>query len=170
MAAKVEAWQSGPVAGVPALLQPVAHALMNCREQLVEAIEGLSGEQLRTKPSDVASIEFHVRHAIGSLDRLFTYARGESLSDEQREYLAAEKAPSSLSSRELASNFDVAVEKAVTQLRATDESSLTDAREVGRARLPSTVIGLLFHGAEHTARHTGQIVTMARLVRSAQET
>ena len=37
-------------------------------------------------------------------------------------------------------------------------------REVGRARLPSTVLGLLFHGAEHTQRHVGQIITTAKIV------
>jgi len=164
MAEKIEAWQAGPVAGVPSLLQPVAHALLNCAEQLSEAIGPLTPSQLTARPAGAASVDFHVRHAIGSLDRLFTYARGESLSEAQREYLAAEKAPSSHASAELIGLFKTAVDKALSQLRATDESTLTDARTIGRARLPSTVIGLLFHGAEHTARHTGQVVTMSKIV------
>jgi hypothetical protein len=164
MAAKPEAWQTGPVPGVPPLLQPVAHALLNCAEQLRDAIEGLTPAQLAARPANAASIDFHVRHAIGSLDRLFTYARGEALTDSQREYLAGEKEPSTLFSSGLIDLFDAAVDKALTQLRATDESTLTDARAIGRAQLPSTVIGLLFHGAEHTARHTGQVVTMSKIV------
>jgi hypothetical protein len=36
---------------------------------------------------------------------------------------------------------------------------------VGRARLPSTVFGLLFHVAEHTQRHAGQAITTAKIVR-----
>jgi len=164
--ARPEAWQTGPVAGVPPLLQPVAHALLNCAEQLHEAIGALSAGQLRARPAEIASIDFHVRHAIGSLDRLFTYARGEALSASQREYLDREKEPSDLSAAELTSHFDAAVDKALAQLRSTDESSLTEARTIGRAQLPSTVIGLLFHGAEHTARHTGQAVTTSRIVRN----
>ena len=164
MAATPEAWQSGPVSGVPPLLQPVAHALLNCAEQLRDAVERLTPGQLAARPANAASIDFHIRHAIGSLDRLFTYARGESLTDSQREYLAGEKEPSNLTSAELAGLFDAAVDKALSQLRATDESSLIDARTIGRAQLPSTVIGLLFHGAEHTARHTGQVVTMSKIV------
>ena len=165
MASTPEAWQSGPVAGIAPLLQPVAHALLNCKQQLSDAIDGLSIDQLAARPAGVASIDYHVRHAIGSLDRLFTYARGESLSDSQREYLAGESAPSASTADELKGRFDVAVEKAMLQLRSTMETSLTEARTIGRARLPSTVIGLLFHGAEHTARHTGQAVTMAKIVR-----
>jgi uncharacterized damage-inducible protein DinB len=166
MAVKPEAWQTGPVAGVPPLLQPVAHALLNCREQLSEAVEGLTGDQLSARPANAASIDYHVRHAIGSLDRLFTYARGEALSDDQRKYLAEEQTASRLSSRDLIGQFDAAIERALSQLRATDEATLTDARTIGRAQLPSTVMGLLFHGAEHTARHTGQVVTMSKIVAS----
>jgi uncharacterized damage-inducible protein DinB len=36
---------------------------------------------------------------------------------------------------------------------------------VGRARLPTNVLGLLFHTAEHAARHAGQVVTTMKLVR-----
>jgi uncharacterized damage-inducible protein DinB len=66
----------------------------------------------------------------------------------------------------LIGQFEAAIDSALSQLRATDEATLTDARTIGRARLPSTVIGLLFHGAEHTARHTGQVVTMSKIVTS----
>ena len=57
----------------------------------------------------------------------------------------------------------------LAQLAATPESSLTDPRTVGRAKLPSTVLGLLFHAAEHASRHTGQVVTTARFVRAIAE-
>jgi hypothetical protein len=50
-------------------------------------------------------------------------------------------------------------------VRATPERDLLAPREVGRARLPSNVLGLLFHAAEHTQRHLGQAVTTARIVR-----
>ena len=88
-----EVWLRGPVEAVPALLQPVAHGLLQCREELSSIVTGLTADQIWTTPSGVASIGFHVRHAAGSLDRLFTYARGEQLSSEQRAALAAEGEP-----------------------------------------------------------------------------
>jgi ribosomal protein S18 acetylase RimI-like enzyme/uncharacterized damage-inducible protein DinB len=159
-----EVWLRGPVAGVPSLLQPVAHGLMQCREELDTHVSSLSPGELWTRLSGVASIGFHVRHAAGSLDRLFTYARGEALSPAQRAALAAEREPDLApdAARTLLAGFDRAVEGAIGQLRATDEATILDPRGVGRAQLPSTVLGLLFHAAEHTQRHVGQAVTTAR--------
>lgn len=111
---------------------------------------------------------FHLRHAAGSLDRLLTYARGEALSAEQLTFLAAEGEPGEPpeSAAALADAFEAQVGRAMEQLRSTPESTLLEARGVGRLQLPSTVLGLLFHAAEHTQRHVGQIVTTARIVRS----
>jgi hypothetical protein len=52
-------------------------------------------------------------------------------------------------------------------VRNTPESALTEPRGVGRAQLPSTVIGLLVHAAEHTLRHVGQMITTNRITRSS---
>jgi len=164
-----EAWLSGEVAGVQPLLQPVAHALLNAEEQIARAIAGLSLDRLEARPGGAASIAWHVTHAAGSLDRLFTYARGEALSEGQRAALAAEQDGRHLpaTAEILTAEFALSVERAIDQLRATDPETLLERREVGRARLPSTVLGLLFHGGEHAARHAGQVVTTARLVSEA---
>lgn len=164
-----EAWLAGSVAGVPPLLQPVAHALLNAKEQIESAIGGLDSEQLAAHPGGAASIAWHITHARGSLDRLFTYARGESLSELQRTALGAEQqlAEPRPSAAGLIADFAASVEMAIDQLRRTDESTLLEVREVGRARLPSNVLGLLFHGGEHAARHAGQVVTTAKLVSRA---
>jgi uncharacterized damage-inducible protein DinB len=45
-----------------------------------------------------------------------------------------------------------------------EDRLLTEHRAVGRAQLPSTVLGLLFHAAEHTMRHTGQLLVTAKVV------
>jgi hypothetical protein len=118
------------------------------------------------RPNGAASIGFHARHAAGSLDRLFTYARGEALSPEQRSALAAEETPDLAADAggALVAGFAAAVDRALVQLRATREAALLEARGVGRARLPSTVLGLLFHAAEHTQRHVGQIATTRKLI------
>ena len=128
----------------------------------------LSPSDLWARPCETASVGFHIRHATGSLDRLFTYARGEGLSPEQRAFLDSEATPGSPQAQaaELASAFEQQVSRALEQLRRTPESTLLEARGVGRLQLPSTVLGLLFHAAEHTQRHVGQIVTTAKLVQA----
>ena len=159
-----EAWLRGPIPGVPAHLQPVAHSLVQCREELQRVLDGIEVERLWRTDGRAASIGFHVIHAIGSLDRLFTYARGARLSEAQRQVLAQEASPDpALTAEDLLAAFEAAVVRATDQLRDTSESTLTDRRLVGRAQLPSTVIGLLFHAAEHTQRHVGQALTTARL-------
>lgn len=165
-----EVWLRGALPDVPALLQPVAHGLLQCREEVVAVVSALSTEAVQARPSGAASVEYHVRHAAGSLDRLLTYARGEQLSEAQREALHAETAPSGLGGADLVASFDAAVERALAQVRGTPESTLTEPREVGRGRLPSTVIGLLFHAAEHTQRHVGQLVTTAKIVSHLRST
>ena len=159
-----EVWLRGPVAGVPPLLQPPAHSLLQCREEVEALLAGMPAERI-WRSRGAASIGFHVLHAIGSLDRLFTYARGAMLSDAQRQILAQESAPDmDLTADDLLAAFDAAVVRALDQLRETSEATLADQRLVGRAKLPSTVIGLLFHGAEHTQRHVGQAVSTSKLL------
>lgn len=162
---KPEAWLRGPVDGVPALLQPVAHALIQCREEIGALVSALTPEQVWRGPHGGTSVAFHVRHAAGSLDRLFTYARGETLTDAQKLSLAQESvAAPTATAADLLAALDRTVESALDQLRAADERSLLHARGVGRAQLPSTVLGLLFHAAEHTQRHAGQIATTVRML------
>ena len=160
-----EVWLRGPIEGVPPQLQPVAHSLLQCREELARLLAGMAADRIWQSGGNAASIGFHVRHAMGSLDRLFTYARGAMLSDAQRHVLAQESVPDQdLAADDLLAAFDAAVTRALDQLRETDQARLTDGRLVGRAQLPSTVIGLLFHAAEHTQRHVGQAITTARFV------
>jgi hypothetical protein len=164
-----EVWLRGPVPGIPPLLQPVAHALLQAVEEVRRVVGPLSASPLWARPGGAASVGFHVRHAAGSLDRLFTYARGEVLSAEQRVFLAAEAEPGSPPepAAALVPAFERQVDRALAQLRETRESTLLEARGVGRLQLPSTVIGLLVHAAEHTQRHVGQIVTTSRIARAA---
>lgn len=166
MAPFVPPWLRGPVDGIVPLLQPVAHALIDADEDVQKALATLNAEQIRRKPGNAAPLAFHVKHAMGSLDRLLTYARGDSLSETQLAALAAEKPMdvSAFTPEQLSREFSAAIEGAMTQLRSTRESDLLVTRAVGRAKLPSNTLGLLFHAAEHTARHVGQIVTTAKVV------
>jgi uncharacterized damage-inducible protein DinB len=162
-----EVWLRGPLPAVPPLLQPVAHALLQAREEITEIMAGFPAEKLTERPLGLASVGFHLRHLTGVLDRTFTYARGEALSPAQLAYLAAEGQPPTHPGavQELVEAFAQQVDTAITQLIATPEATLPEERGVGRAQLPSTVIGLLVHAAEHTTRHVGQLLVTARVVR-----
>jgi hypothetical protein len=160
-----EPWLRGPVAGITAGLQPVAHALLFAREELERLLPALSAEQVWARPGGIASIGYHVRHCMGSIDRMLTYVRGESLSDEQFGALKAEKADQpGLDGAALLRIADKRIGAALDAARATREAELDDARAVGRQQLPSTVRGLFGEIAVHTARHVGQVATTVRLV------
>lgn len=162
-----DAWLKGPVAGVAAALQPVAHAFLNLQLELDEVLADVSDEELWRRPADAAPIGFHVRHLCGSIDRLLTYARDEALSEAQLANLADEKDfTRRMGTVELRALVSRTVEQALEQLRGTADAALDQTRPVGRQRLPSTVRGLLFHAAEHGARHTGQAITTKRFVRT----
>jgi hypothetical protein len=158
-----EFWLRGPVPGIDHLLMPAAHALLQAREDIERVAAGLSDDRLWTRPGDAASAGFHLQHLAGSLDRLFTYARGEPLDDRQREALRVEGTPGP-AAPVLVANAFATIDRAIDQLRTTPPQTLFDAREVGRAKLPATVIGLLFHGAEHTTRHVGQLITTLKVI------
>jgi hypothetical protein len=162
-----EVWLRGPIPGVPPLLMPAAHALAGAGEDVPRVAAGLTVEQLWARPAGAASVGFHLRHIPGILDRLLTYARGEPLTDAQLAYLRAEPDPGDPAPHvdELLRGVDDAIERALAQIRATHEEDLLLPRGVGRLQLPSTVMGLIFHAAEHAQRHTGQVVTLSRIVR-----
>jgi uncharacterized damage-inducible protein DinB len=165
-----EPWLRGPVEGVPPLLQPAAHAFIMALEDVERAVSGLPADELWVEPGGAASIGFHVAHLSGATDRLMTYARGERLNDAQKRKLAAERPdPGARPTLEaLLANWRATVEDTLRQLREIPEETLLTPRFVGRAQLPSTVLGLVYHTAEHASRHTGQLVTTAKIMRGVR--
>jgi len=164
---KLEVWQRGPVENIPPLLQPVAHALLQAREELNILTNNFPDSLLWERPAGVASPGFHLQHLSGVLDRVFTYARAEMLTNAQLQQLKTEDISPNpdVSVNTLTARFNHQVDLALAQLAQTNEATLTDFRGVGRHLLPSTVIGLLVHGAEHTMRHLGQLhVTIKALL------
>ena len=146
------------------MLQPAAHALIQANEDVAALAPSVPPDLLWAERG-AATAGFHLLHMAGALDRLFGYARGEGLSDAQKTVLRAEAVPHpELDGAALAAGVAHAIERALDQLRATDAERVFDDRRVGRAGLPSTVIGLLFHGAEHTTRHAGQFITTIKLL------
>ena len=168
---KLEVWLRGPLSGVPALLQPAAHALLQALEEISALESKFPNSLLWERPYEVASVGFHLQHLTGVLDRLLTYARNESLTDSQLAYLNAEgKEPfTGCTYENLVNNFKTQVSKSIDQMSHTDEISLTEIRYVGRARIPSTHLGLIFHAAEHSQRHVGQMLVTARILMFTKE-
>ncbi len=166
--ADTEWWQRGPIDGVPDVLQPVAHILLQVRESVGEMVEGLTEAEWNARPAGVASVAFHVRHMAGVIDRLFTYARGGALTDAQRAALQQEREPAIRQAEVPAvlAELDARIDAAVAELKTMDPATLGAWRGVGRAQLPSTVIGCLVHGAEHAMRHVGQLSVTVRVVKA----
>ncbi len=160
-----EWWQRGPVLGVPSALQPVAHILLQVIESVDDLVAPLTVSQWNARPANVASIAFHVRHITGVVDRLFTYARSTALSEQQLTVMRAEGAEITATEIPLAiAALHARLEGAVEELRSIDPEKLGQWRGVGRAQLPSTLIGCLVHAAEHAMRHVGQLSVTARIV------
>jgi hypothetical protein len=166
MRSQPEVWLRGPVDGISGVLQPAAHALLQTLEDVERAVSELTADQIWTRPpGGAATVGFHLFHLAGSTDRLLTYARGALLDDAQRARLQAEKDPGRTDVATLLADLRHTVDLALTQLRDTPGATLAEARAVGRARCPTTVLGLMFHAAEHAQRHAGQVVTTAKILR-----
>lgn len=164
-------WQRGPVEGFPAEMQPAVHALLDVIEEVSLEVADLTHEQLWARPGGAGSIGFHMLHVAGSTDRLITYAFDMTLNDEQRAYLKSEAVDldASVTPAALAGRMSESMQKSIDRLHQLKPENYQDVRYIGRARIPSTAWGLVFHAAEHASRHAGQIVTTSRIVRGLTE-
>jgi uncharacterized damage-inducible protein DinB len=155
----------GPIEGVPPLLAPILYSFQQAREDLARYTEALTTEQVWATPHGFGSVGFHLRHIAGSTDRLMIYLEGRQLSEAQLDFLKHEHDPGA-SREELLNSMNAAFERAEAVVRALALSRLEEAREIGRKKLPTTIIGLLTHIAEHTQRHVGQAISAAKLSRA----
>lgn len=160
-----EFWLRGPVPGIIDVLQPAAHALLQTNKELIEYTKNFPDDKLWKQSGGRASVGFHMQHIAGVLDRMLTYSKGESLSKEQFNFLKNEGvANDAINVENLQNYFFDMLTKALDYFKTITEEELKEKRSVGRKKLPSTVIGLLFHAAEHSQRHVGQLlVTVAML-------
>lgn len=149
----------------------MVHALMDVIEELEIHAGALTHEQLWARPHGVASVGFHLVHVAGSTDRLLTYARDERLSSAQRDALELEQQLQEVvpiidaSAPELVIRIQTELQRLIDTLRVVPLDKLQEPRFIGRARLETTMWGLIFHAAEHASRHAGQLVTTAKIVR-----
>ena len=163
----LEVWMRGSIAGLSPMLQPVAHALLQVREEVNSLMTDFPEELLWEKPADVASVAFHLQHLSGVLDRLFTYANDKMLDEDQLELLELEKVSPQydLTVKKLLTRFNNQVNKALTQLKNTNEKTLLEPRGIGRKKIPTNVIGLYFHAAEHSTRHFGALLVTVKILK-----
>ena len=164
---QVEFWLAGPIPNIPDGLQPAAHALLQSDRELKKYTADFPKELLWAKVAGRASVGFHMNHLTGVLDRMLTYAKDESLTEEQFTFLKQEGAFNLESEVEdLREQFSLKVTEALAYFKTIPEQTLTEKRFVGRKKLPSTVIGLLFHAAEHSQRHIGQLLVTVSVLKS----
>lgn len=162
-----EYWLRGALPDIHPLLQPVAHALLQAQMEIKNMMADFPDEYLWEKPAGVASPAFHLQHIAGILQRLFTYADGRQLTAEQLRYLSLEgKKNEAITLNSLLSIFEEEMQEALAYLKLINPQTLIEVRFVGRQKIPSTQIGLLFHAAEHTMRHTGQLSVTVKVILS----
>ncbi len=161
-----EPWLRGPIAGVDPLVMPVFFSFAQVREDLAKYTAGLPDEVV-WRNIDGASLGFHMKHMAGSVNRLTTYLSGGQLSSQQLEALKRESEPQG-SVSELLGLVNQELARSEEQLRRLNPVTLYDPRSVGRRALPTTVLGLLVHLCEHTQRHLGQAITLAKMLRQPQ--
>jgi uncharacterized damage-inducible protein DinB len=163
----LEVWMRGPIAGLIPILQPVAHAILQAREEVNLMMIDFPNELIWEKPNNIASVAFHLQHLSGVLDRLFTYANNQILNEEQLELLALESDSTQfLTVKGLLTRFNNQVNKALTQLKNIEEKTLLEPRGIGRKQIPTNQLGLLFHAAEHTQRHVGQLLVTVKMLKN----
>ncbi|GGH10440.1 DinB family protein [Silvibacterium dinghuense] len=165
-ATQPEPWLRGTRTELSAVLRGVLHALDLAREDVLRACAGLSMDELYAMPLGLTPLAYHLRHIPRSLDRLLTYAEGETLSQAQLTKLSSESEPD-VESEELITEFVEGLDQAEARIRRFVSADLEATRSVGRKELPTTVGGLLVHLADHTQRHVGQVVTTAKAVRAS---
>jgi hypothetical protein len=158
-----EPWLRGALAGVHPLVMPVFFSFMQVREDLRRYTAGISDTQVWIATAG-NSLGFQLRHIAGSVDRITTYLLGEPLDAQQLAFLREESQPTGTLA-ELLKLVEQSLDKSMAQLKRLDPASLYDPRTVGRRALPTTTIGLIVHLAEHTQRHLGQAIVIAKFLR-----
>jgi uncharacterized damage-inducible protein DinB len=158
-----EPWMRGTLTEVDPVQRAVLHAFELAIEDIDRWCSQLSDPQINARPHELPSVAFHIRHIIGSCDRLLSYAEGQQISADQLAYLKSELDSQSSRDRLLA-DLRTALARDAERVRAFTPEQYALPRAIGRKQLPTTVAGLLIHVAEHTMRHVGQAITTAKIV------
>lgn len=161
----IEPWLRGSYADVPAAGRAVLHALDLALDDIAKWTAGLTDAEVHARPHGLPSVAFHLRHIARSTDRLLTYAEGNQLSAEQLAALKAEQQGTETLA-ELMAELEISFSNAAERIRTLAAANLETFRGVGRKQLPTSIGGAMIHVADHTQRHTGQVVTTAKVLKA----
>ena len=165
-----EPWLSGSHTDVPAAARAVLHALELAQDDIRKWTAGLTDLEIHTLPHGLPPLAFHLRHIARSVDRILTYAEGNQLSDGQLALLKSEQVGPQHGERETLAALIAEIERsfanAAQRIRALGHADFDTPRTVGRKQLPTSLGGALIHVADHTQRHTGQVITTARVLKA----
>jgi hypothetical protein len=160
-----EPWLRGPLADVHPLLAPTLHAYAQAREDIAHWTKDLAEAEIWSQAdTSIASVGFHMRHIAGSVERLTAYVAGRQLTPGQLSAIPQESTPGATRS-ELLAAVNHALDQSEEAIRSLNVADLSNPRVVGRKQLPTTVVGLVVHLAEHTQRHVGALIVTTKLVR-----
>jgi uncharacterized damage-inducible protein DinB len=166
----IEPWLSGSHSDVPAVARAVLHALELAFDDIRKWTTGLTDLEIHTLPLGLPPLAFHLRHIARSTDRILTYAEGNQLSPGQLALLKSEQVGPEHDERETLTALIAEVEHsfadAAARIRALARANCDTPRSVGRKQLPTSIGGALIHVADHTQRHTGQVVTTAKVLKA----
>lgn len=162
-----EPWLRGVPADPDPIRSQVLHSLTQALEDIEHWIGGLTDAQVNELKGKIASVSFQVKHIVGSIDRLLTYASGNSLSREQFSFLRDES-----QTGETAEGLIVLAKQGIAtafeKVRTISPDSFDAPVFIGRERIPTTVGSVLIHVSEHTQRHVGElIITVKAITRDA---
>jgi uncharacterized damage-inducible protein DinB len=167
-APQVEPWMSGTHFEVPAVGRAVLHALDLAQEDLTRWTSGLTDAEVQSRPFELSSVAFHLRHIARSIDRILTYAEGRQLSSDQLTALKSEQTGSE-SLAALLAEVEASLSDAAKRILVLADADFEIPRGIGRKQYPASLGGVLIHVADHTQRHVGQIVTTAKVLMALRD-
>jgi uncharacterized damage-inducible protein DinB len=161
----IEPWLRGTHTDAPAVARAVLHALELALDDIRKWTEGLTDTEIHAQPLGLSAAAFHIRHIARSTDRILTYAEGGQLTPDQLATMKAEQTGSETLA-ELLAELESSFNTAAHRIRALAGGNYDEPRGVGRKQLPTSMGGALIHVADHTQRHTGQVVTTAKVLKA----
>jgi uncharacterized damage-inducible protein DinB len=168
-APSTEPWLRGTHADVPAVGRAVLHALELAIDDIRKWTDGVTDAEVHAQPFGLPSVAFHIKHIARSTDRILTYAEGGQLNPEQLTAMKAEQTGTETLA-ELLGELEASFGNAADRIRVLAGGNYDEPRGVGRKQLPTTMGGALIHVADHTQRHTGQVVTTAKALKAMRST
>jgi uncharacterized damage-inducible protein DinB len=163
-----EPWLRGTHTDVPAVGRAVLHALELSLDDIRKWTEGLTNAEIHSQPLGLPAVAFHIKHIVRSTDRILTYAEGSQLTLDQLTAMKAEQTGTETLA-ELLVELETSFGNAAARIRALAAGNYDEPRGVGRKQLPTSMGGALIHVADHTQRHTGQVVTTAKALKAMRD-